>query len=111
MGKFLTDSAATGPAGVSGSGRSVVFRDGARDGKGAGEPTTCTERPPPLTPDFRRDTVDMSRVGSRPVMHHAGGISMKSIDARILELRHRALDRQIHKLDRRGEHMTPEERV
>jgi hypothetical protein len=35
---------------------------------------------------------------------------MKS-DIRVLELRHRALDRQIHKLDRRGFHMTPEERT
>jgi uncharacterized protein YdcH (DUF465 family) len=35
---------------------------------------------------------------------------MKSIDVRVLELRHRTLDREIHKLDRRGVHMTPQER-
>jgi uncharacterized protein YdcH (DUF465 family) len=35
---------------------------------------------------------------------------MKSIDVHVLELRHRTLDRQIHKLDRRGFRMTPEER-
>jgi hypothetical protein len=35
---------------------------------------------------------------------------MKILDVRMLELRHRTLDRQIHKLDRRGEHMTPQER-
>jgi uncharacterized protein YdcH (DUF465 family) len=35
---------------------------------------------------------------------------MKNLDAHVLELRHRSLDRQIHKLDRRGEHMTPQER-
>jgi uncharacterized protein YdcH (DUF465 family) len=36
---------------------------------------------------------------------------MKSIDVRVLELRHRTLDREIHKLDRRGMRMTPEERT
>jgi uncharacterized protein YdcH (DUF465 family) len=36
---------------------------------------------------------------------------MKSMDVRILELRHRTLDREIHKLDRRGMRMTPEERT
>jgi uncharacterized protein YdcH (DUF465 family) len=36
---------------------------------------------------------------------------MNRIDLRDLELRHRALDLQIHKLERRGLHMTPEERV
>jgi uncharacterized protein YdcH (DUF465 family) len=35
---------------------------------------------------------------------------MKHLDIRVLELRHRALDRQIHKLDRRGAHMTPTDR-
>jgi len=32
------------------------------------------------------------------------------IDIRVLELRHRALDKQIHKLDRRGPRMTPGDR-
>ncbi|MGD0676661.1 MAG: YdcH family protein [Polyangiaceae bacterium] len=32
-------------------------------------------------------------------------------DIEELTLRHRALDEQIHKLDRRGLHMTPEDRV
>jgi uncharacterized protein YdcH (DUF465 family) len=32
---------------------------------------------------------------------------MKILDVHVLELRHRTLDKQIHKLDRRGEHMTP----
>jgi uncharacterized protein YdcH (DUF465 family) len=35
---------------------------------------------------------------------------MKRFDARDLELRHHALDFAIHELDRRGDHMTPEER-
>jgi uncharacterized protein YdcH (DUF465 family) len=35
---------------------------------------------------------------------------MKILDVHMLELRHRTLDREIHKLDRRGEHMTPLER-
>jgi hypothetical protein len=35
---------------------------------------------------------------------------MKILDVQMLELRHRTLDREIHKLDRRGEHMTPLER-
>jgi uncharacterized protein YdcH (DUF465 family) len=35
---------------------------------------------------------------------------MKILDVQVLELRHRTLDQQIHKLDRRGEHMTPRER-
>jgi uncharacterized protein YdcH (DUF465 family) len=35
---------------------------------------------------------------------------MKRIDVRELELRHNALDFAIHELDRRGSHMTPEER-
>lgn len=35
---------------------------------------------------------------------------MKRLDARDLELRHNALDFAIHELDRRGSHMTPEER-
>jgi uncharacterized protein YdcH (DUF465 family) len=35
---------------------------------------------------------------------------MKILDVHVLELRHRTLDQQIHKLDRRGEHMTPRER-
>jgi uncharacterized protein YdcH (DUF465 family) len=36
---------------------------------------------------------------------------MKSMDVRVLEVRHRTLDREIHKLDRRGMRMTPEERA
>ncbi len=36
---------------------------------------------------------------------------MNRIDVRELELRHRALSYQIHKLERRGLHMTPEDRV
>jgi hypothetical protein len=36
---------------------------------------------------------------------------MKHMDAYELELRHRTLDEQIHKLDRRGVHMTPEDRL
>jgi uncharacterized protein YdcH (DUF465 family) len=35
---------------------------------------------------------------------------MKILDVHMLELRHRTLDKEIHKLDRRGEHMTPLER-
>jgi uncharacterized protein YdcH (DUF465 family) len=35
---------------------------------------------------------------------------MKHVDVRELELRHHSLDQAIHKLDRRGSHMTPEER-
>jgi hypothetical protein len=35
---------------------------------------------------------------------------MKHIDVRALELRHNALDFAIHELDRRGRHMTPEDR-
>jgi hypothetical protein len=35
---------------------------------------------------------------------------MKILDVQGLELRHRALDREIHELDRRGEHMTPLDR-
>ena len=35
---------------------------------------------------------------------------MKRVDVRELELRHHALDFAIHELDRRGSHMTPEER-
>jgi hypothetical protein len=36
---------------------------------------------------------------------------MRRTDIRELELRHRALNLQIHKLERRGLHMTPEDRV
>jgi uncharacterized protein YdcH (DUF465 family) len=36
---------------------------------------------------------------------------MKHVDVRELELRHSALDYAIHELDRRGSHITPEERV
>jgi uncharacterized protein YdcH (DUF465 family) len=36
---------------------------------------------------------------------------MKRTDVRELELRHHALDFAIHELDRRGNHMTPEDRV
>jgi uncharacterized protein YdcH (DUF465 family) len=35
---------------------------------------------------------------------------MKAFDVQVLELRYRALDEQIHELDRRGEHMTPSDR-
>jgi uncharacterized protein YdcH (DUF465 family) len=35
---------------------------------------------------------------------------MKNLDVQTLELRHRTLDKEIHKLDRRGEHMTPLDR-
>ncbi len=35
---------------------------------------------------------------------------MKHIDTRELEVRHHSLDQAIHKLDRRGFRMTPEER-
>jgi uncharacterized protein YdcH (DUF465 family) len=35
---------------------------------------------------------------------------MKFLDVHVLELRHRALDQEIHKLDRRGIHMTPQDR-
>jgi uncharacterized protein YdcH (DUF465 family) len=35
---------------------------------------------------------------------------MKILDIRVLELRHRTLDKEIHKLDRRGVHMTPRDR-
>jgi hypothetical protein len=38
-------------------------------------------------------------------------MSMRRSDVYELELRHRALDEQIHKLDRRGFHMTPEEQL
>ncbi len=34
---------------------------------------------------------------------------MKRIDVRELEVRHHTLDRAIHELDRRGNHMTPED--
>ncbi len=36
---------------------------------------------------------------------------MKRYDVRELQLRHSALDFAIHELDRRGNHMTPEERT
>jgi uncharacterized protein YdcH (DUF465 family) len=36
---------------------------------------------------------------------------MKRVDVRELELRHNALDFAIHELDRRGSHMTPDERT
>ncbi|HLK40191.1 MAG TPA: hypothetical protein VKU41_25725 [Polyangiaceae bacterium] len=36
---------------------------------------------------------------------------MKHVDLGELELRQRTLERLIHKLDRRGEHMTPEDRL
>jgi hypothetical protein len=36
---------------------------------------------------------------------------MKHVDIRELELRTRALERLIHELDRRGVHMTPEDRL
>jgi hypothetical protein len=36
---------------------------------------------------------------------------MKRIDVHELELRHNALDFAIHELDRRGSHMTPEDRI
>jgi uncharacterized protein YdcH (DUF465 family) len=36
---------------------------------------------------------------------------MKRVDVRDLELRHNALEFAIHELDRRGSHMTPEERT
>jgi hypothetical protein len=35
---------------------------------------------------------------------------MKRIDARVLESRAHSLDMAIHELDRRGSHMTPEDR-
>ena len=35
---------------------------------------------------------------------------MKHIDREELEIRHRSLDVAIHELDRRGSHMTPEDR-
>ncbi|HEY1691421.1 MAG TPA: YdcH family protein [Polyangiaceae bacterium] len=35
---------------------------------------------------------------------------MRRFDVRELELRHHALDFAIHELDRRGDHITPEER-
>jgi uncharacterized protein YdcH (DUF465 family) len=35
---------------------------------------------------------------------------MKRIDIRDLEIRHQALDTQIHELDRRGIHMSPYDR-
>jgi len=35
----------------------------------------------------------------------------RMMDVRELELRHHALDFAIHELDRRGEHMTPEDRL
>ncbi len=35
---------------------------------------------------------------------------MKILDIHVLELRHRTLDKEIHKLDRRGVHMTPHDR-
>jgi uncharacterized protein YdcH (DUF465 family) len=37
-------------------------------------------------------------------------VPMKILDVQVLELRHRTLDREIHKLDRRGAHMTPRDR-
>jgi len=36
---------------------------------------------------------------------------MKHLDPRELELRHHSLDTQIHELDRRGSHMSPEDRL
>jgi hypothetical protein len=36
---------------------------------------------------------------------------MKRIDVHELELRTHSLEQEIHELDRRGEHMTPEDRV
>ncbi len=36
---------------------------------------------------------------------------MRRSDVIELELRHRSLDAEIHKLDRRGFHMTPEEQM
>ncbi len=36
---------------------------------------------------------------------------MKHLDIHELELSHQALEQQIHKLDRRGIHMTPEDRL
>ncbi len=36
---------------------------------------------------------------------------MKSMDVRVLELRHRTLDREVHELERRGMRMTPEDRT
>lgn len=36
---------------------------------------------------------------------------MKRVDVRELELRHRALEQQIHELDRRGMRMSPLERT
>jgi len=36
---------------------------------------------------------------------------MKHVDIRELELRTQALEQLIHKLDRRGVHMTPEDRL
>ena len=36
---------------------------------------------------------------------------MKHVDIRELESRSQTLEREIHKLDRRGAHMTPEDRV
>jgi uncharacterized protein YdcH (DUF465 family) len=35
---------------------------------------------------------------------------MKFLDVQALQTRHRTLDKEIHKLDRRGLHMTPEDR-
>jgi hypothetical protein len=36
---------------------------------------------------------------------------MKPIDVRELENRHRVLDAQIHKIERRGMHMTPQDQL
>jgi hypothetical protein len=36
---------------------------------------------------------------------------MRQIDVRELELRRRALEAQIHEIERRGMHMTPEEHL
>ncbi|HSY25448.1 MAG TPA: YdcH family protein [Polyangiaceae bacterium] len=36
---------------------------------------------------------------------------MKHVSIRELELRGRTLDNEIHRLERRGSHMTPEDRV
>jgi hypothetical protein len=36
---------------------------------------------------------------------------MKQVDVRELELRRRTLEAQIHEIERRGAHMTPEEHV
>jgi len=36
---------------------------------------------------------------------------MRQVDVRELELRHRTLEEQIHKIERRGMHMTPKEHL